>query len=90
MNLSEVKRKLATILATDCVGFSKHMHENEEKTLQSLNLCREIIDPIITKHSGRIFHTAGDSVIAEFESPVKCANAAIEFQKQIQKKKYRI
>jgi len=86
MNLSEVKRKLATILATDCVGFSKHMQENEEKTLQSLNLCREIIDPIITKHSGRIFHTAGDSVIAEFESPVKCANAAIEFQKQIEKK----
>ena len=74
--MSEIKRKLATILATDCVEFSKHMQENEEKTLESLNSCREIIDPIITKYSGRIFHTAGDSVIAEFESPVKRVNAA--------------
>ena len=83
--MSEVKRKLATILATDCVGFSKHMQDNEERTLESLNLCREIIDPIIKKYSGRIFHTAGDSVIAEFESPVKSVNAAIEFQKEIKK-----
>ena len=86
--MSEVKRKLATILATDCVGFSKHMQENEERTLESLNFCREIIDPIIKKkYSGRIFHTAGDSVIAEFESPVKSVNAAIEFQKEIKKAK---
>ena len=83
--MSEVKRTLATILATDCVGFSKHMQDNEERTLESLNLCREIIDPIIKKYSGRIFHTAGDSVIAEFESPVKSVNAAIEFQKEIKK-----
>ena len=83
--MSEVKRKLATILATDCVGFSKHMQENEEKTLKSLNSCRDIIDPIITKYSGRIFHTAGDSVIAEFLSPVNCTKAAIEFQNEIKK-----
>ena len=83
--MSEVKRKLATILATDCVGFSKHMQENEEKTLKSLNSCRDIIDPIISKYSGRIFHTAGDSVIAEFSSPVNCAKAAIEFQNEIKK-----
>ena len=68
--MSQVKRKLATILATDCVSFSKHMEEQEEKTLESLKACREIIDPLISKYSGRIFHTAGDSVIAEFDSPV--------------------
>ena len=78
--MSTVKRKLATILATDCVGFSMHMEEQEEKTLASLKACRDIIDPIIEQFSGRIFHTAGDSVIAEFQSPVECANAAIEFQ----------
>jgi len=81
--LSQVKRKLATILATDCVSFSKHMEEQEEKTLESLKACREIIDPLISKYSGRIFHTAGDSVIAEFDSPVGSANAAIEFQNAI-------
>lgn len=78
-----MKRKLATILATDCVGFSKHMEKQEEKTLESLKACREIIDPLISKYSGRIFHTAGDSVIAEFDSPVGSANAAIEFQNAI-------
>ena len=81
--MSTVKRKLATILATDCVGFSMHMEEQEEKTLASLKACRDIIDPIIEQFSGRIFHTAGDSVIAEFQSPVECVNAAIEFQNAI-------
>ena len=47
-----MKRKLATILATDCVGFSKHMEKQEEKTLESLKACREIIDPLINKYSG--------------------------------------
>ena len=81
--MSTVKRKLTTILATDCVGFSMHMEEQEEKTLASLKACRDIIDPIIEQFSGRIFHTAGDSVIAEFQSPVECVNAAIEFQNAI-------
>ena len=81
--MSKVKRKLATILATDCVDFSMHMEEQEEKTLASLKACRDIIDPIIEQFSGRIFHTAGDSVIAEFQSPVECVNAAIEFQNAI-------
>ncbi|MDC1210077.1 hypothetical protein N8011_04070 [Pseudomonadota bacterium] len=45
--MSKVKRKLATILATDCVDFSMHMEEQEEKTLASLKACRDIIDPII-------------------------------------------
>ena len=84
--MSEVKRRLATILATDCVGFSKHMESQEEKTLSSLKECREIIDPIINKFSGWIFHTAGDSIIAEFDSPVRAANAALEFQNAIKEK----
>ena len=45
--MSDVKRKLATIMATDCVGFSKHMTENEELTLENLKACRSIIDPLI-------------------------------------------
>ena len=81
--MSKVKRKLTTILATDCVGFSKRMDENEELTLENLKACRSIIDPKIKEFGGRIFYTAGDSVIAEFESPVECVNAAIGFQKAI-------
>ena len=81
--MRSVNRKFATILATDCVGFSKHMLENEEGTLESLNACREIIDAFIAKHGGRIFHTAGDSVLAEFASPVESVNCAINFQDAI-------
>ena len=81
--MSEVQRKFATILATDCVSFSKHMAENEEGTLSSLNSCRSIIDEYIEKHGGRIFHTAGDSVLAEFNSPVETVNCAISFQDRI-------
>ena len=73
-------RKLTTILAADVVGFSKLMDQNEELTLKNLKTCRDIVDPIITEYGGRIFHTAGDSVIAEFASPVSSVEAAIEFQ----------
>ena len=81
--MSKVKRKLTTILATDCVGFSRRMEENEELTLENLKACRSLIDPLVKDFGGRIFYTAGDSVIAEFESPVECVNAAIGFQKAI-------
>ena len=81
--MSNVNRKLTSILATDCVGFSSHMEKNEEKTLENLKACRSIIDPYIEEFGGKIFYTAGDSVIAEFASPVSCVNAATNFQKAI-------
>ena len=49
-------RKLATILATDCVNFSKHMEENEEKTLRNLNECRKIIDAKIILQNKSYLH----------------------------------
>ena len=81
--MTETKRKLTTILATDCVGFSRSMEKDEDLTLQNLKECRSLIDPMIKKLNGRIFYTAGDSVIAEFESPVECVSVAIDFQKAI-------
>ena len=78
--MSDIKRKFACILATDCVGFSKHMREDEEGTLDSLKTCRNIIDAVIHEQGGRIFHTAGDSVLAEFAGPINCVNAAVNFQ----------
>ena len=81
--MSIVNRKLTSILATDCVGFSSHMEKNEEKTLENLKACRSIIDPYIEEFGGKIFYTAGDSVIADFPSPVSCVNAATNFQKAI-------
>lgn len=78
--MPDVQRKLATILATDCVGYSKMMAENEQDTLANIKSCRSIIEKTIQEYGGRVFNTAGDSVIAEFNSPVDCVNAGIDFQ----------
>ena len=69
-------RKLATIFASDVVGFSKMMGTDEVKTLEILKERREVIDSIIDNHGGIIFGSAGDSVIAEFASPIKAAITA--------------
>ena len=81
--MEKVTRKLATILAADCAGYSELMDKNEELTLQNLKICRSIIDPIIEEYGGRIFNTAGDSVVAEFSSTVESVNAGIIIQKTL-------
>ncbi len=73
-------RKLATIFASDVVGFSKMMGTDEVNTLNILKERRTVIDSIIDDHDGIIFVSAGDSVIAEFASPIKAAEAAVETQ----------
>jgi TolB-like protein/class 3 adenylate cyclase len=83
MSSSDINRKIAVILATDVVGYSKHMEKDEDATLASLNDCNKIIEPLIKKQKGRIFNTGGDSVFAEFPSAVAAVNTAVEFQKQI-------
>ena len=73
-------RKLTTIFASDVVGFSKLMGMDEVNTLKILKERREVIDGIIDEHAGIIFGSAGDSVIAEFSSPIKAAEAAVATQ----------
>ena len=77
------RRKLAAILAADVVGFSKLMGENEDRTLKNLKACRSLTDEAIKLNHGRIFGSAGDSVIAEFASPVDAVVAATEFQRNL-------
>ncbi len=78
-----IKRKLTTILAADVEGYSRLMSADEEATLQTLKHYREIIDGLIGKHDGRIFGTAGDSVIAEFGSTVEAVRCAITIQEEL-------
>jgi len=77
------RRKLAAILAADVVGFSKMMGDNEDRTLRNLNACRSLTDEAIKINHGRIFGSAGDSIIAEFASPVDAVVAATEFQRNL-------
>ena len=83
MSESKPRRKLAAILAADVVGFSKMMGENEDRTLHNLKACRAITDESIETYHGRVFGSAGDSVIAEFASPVDAIVAAVEFQRNM-------
>ena len=76
-------RKMAAIFAADVVGYSKLMASNEKLTLFRLKETRKITDKIIQELNGRIFSTAGDSIMAEFASPVDAMDAAISIQKEV-------
>ena len=81
--MAPIQRKLAAILAADVHQFSKLMGEDEAGTLADLRACRQIIDAIIAEHHGRIFGSAGDSVVAEFASAVSAVVCAVECQRAI-------
>lgn len=75
-----MKRRLAAILAMDAVGYSTLIASDEEGTIATLRAHRVVIDGIIGLHEGRIVNTAGDSVLAEFASPVEAVRCAVEIQ----------
>jgi len=74
-------RRLAAILAADVAGYSRLMGANEEGTLEQLKaLRRELVDPKIAEHHGRIVKTTGDGVLVEFASVVDAVRCAVEVQ----------
>jgi class 3 adenylate cyclase/pimeloyl-ACP methyl ester carboxylesterase len=74
-------RHLAAILVADVVGFSRLMGQDEEDTLDCVKrLRREIIEPRMQAHHGRVFKTTGDGLLAEFSSPVEAVRCALEVQ----------
>ncbi len=79
-----MERRLAAILAADVVGYSRLMGADEEATLATLNAYREVIDRLVVDLHGRVFGSAGDSVIAEFASPVEAVRCAIQIQQEIE------
>jgi TolB-like protein len=78
-----VERKLAAIFAADIAGYSRLMARDEVGTLARLKACRTIIDGLIASHRGRIFNTAGDSVVADFASAVDAVQCAVAVQEAI-------
>ncbi|NKK68901.1 hypothetical protein GFM13_00545 [Rhizobium leguminosarum bv. viciae] len=77
-----MSRKLATIFAADIAQYSAHIESNETAALSHLRELRMIMDPLIAGNGGHIANTAGDSVIAVFDSAVEAVLAAIEIQDQ--------
>jgi TolB-like protein/class 3 adenylate cyclase len=82
-----VERKLAAILAADVAGYSRFMGADEEGTLGRLKAHRrELIDPKIAEHRGRIFKTTGDGLLVEFASVVDAVRCAGEIQKAMRER----
>jgi adenylate cyclase len=74
-------RRLAAILAADVVGYSRLMGADEEGTLERLKaLRRELLDPKLAEHHGRIVKTTGDGLLVEFASVVDAVRCAVEVQ----------
>ena len=82
----EIDRKVAIILATDVVNYSKHMETNESETVKNLRACELILQRVIKKHDGRLFNSGGDSFFVEFPSAVEAVECAVAFQKDIKKR----
>ncbi len=76
-----MERRLAAIMATDVVGYSRLIRADEEGTLAALQALRaDLIDPKIAEHHGRIVKLMGDGMLAEFPSVVDAVRAAVETQ----------
>src|SRR6187397_3732081 len=75
-------RRLAAILAADVAGYSRLMGADEEGTHERLRAhLRELIEPKVAEHRGRIVKTTGDGFLAEFASVVDAVRCAVEVQR---------
>src|SRR5262249_5169084 len=75
------QRRLAAILATDVVGYSRLMEQDEAGTLATLkSRRREVLEPLVARHQGRIFKVTGDGVLVEFASAVNAVQCAVDLQ----------
>jgi len=84
MSGERVERRLAAILAVDVAGYSRLMGADEEGTLAALRAVRrELGDPKIAEHRGRIVKTTGDGLLAEFASVVDAVRCAVEVQREM-------
>ena len=86
MSDDQIDRKIAVIFATDVVGYSKSMEQDEAQTIKNLRACRRLLDKSFKQYDGRIFNTAGDSVLAEFSSAVLAVECAADFQRVLKQR----
>jgi adenylate cyclase len=82
MAVARVERRLAAILAADVASYSRLIGVDEERTVTALKAHRrELIDPKVAEHHGRIVKTTGDGALLEFASAVDAVRCAIEIQR---------
>jgi adenylate cyclase len=81
---ARVERRLAAILAADVAGYSRLIGADEGGTLKRLRaLRRELLDPKIAEHRGRLVKTTGDGLLVEFGSVVDALRCAVDVQREM-------
>ena len=84
MEQADVERRLAAIVASDVVGYSRLMEADEAGTLARLrSVQQELIDPGIAKCKGRVIKTTGDGMLVEFQSVIEAVRCAADFQRSM-------
>lgn len=78
-----MKRKIAVILAADIAGYSRLIAEDEEETLRRFEGYRTVFSEFVDRGNGRIFNTAGDAILAEFQSAVEAVRCAVDIQESL-------
>ena len=77
------KRKLAAILSADVEGYSRLMGDDEEATVRTITVYREVLTTLIQQHNGNVLDSPGDNLLAEFVSVVDAVGCAVAVQKEI-------
>ena len=77
------QRKLTAILSADVKGYSKLMGDDDESTVNTITVYREIIADLIKNNQGRVVDTPGDNILAEFSGALDAVNSAIEIQQRL-------
>ena len=81
---SRVEHRFTVIMCADVVGYSRLMGIDEEGTLAVLNgIRRDLVDPTIAAHRGRIVRSMGDGLLVEFNSVVDAVNCAVKVQDEM-------
>ena len=80
---SESKRKLAAIVFTDIVGFTRLSAENEPAALELLDKQRELLQPIVSSYRGEWLKEIGDGLLLTFETNLDAVECAVKIQKQV-------
>jgi adenylate cyclase len=83
-NEERSQRRLAAILAADVVGYSRMMEQDEASTLAKLkSRRRDVLEPLVAQHRGRVFKLTGDGVLVEFGSAVNAVQCAVDLQERM-------
>jgi adenylate cyclase len=86
MSAEGFRRKLSAILSADVAEYSRLMRDDEEATVRTLNLYKEMVINLIEKNHGRLVDSTGDNLLAEFLSVVEAVRCAVQIQEELKEK----